>query len=261
MLSYELRNDSLYFNPDIDDLATASHLHREMEILYILEGSMDIVSNSVTYRMEKGDMFIAFPNVVHEYLETEKSRCMLWIFDCSILGDFVGEIKRKVLNNPIIKANEIHPDISYAIYSFRMLGTLYESNHLSRAYLSLIMAHVISDLDTTDIKDDHTEWMSKLIYYINDHFCEHLSLDRLSARVGVSRYHLSRTFAAKMNCSVTAYINNLRVQKAVELVRYSDKALAEIAFECGFESMPTFFRSFKKAGIASPKTLRLGLMQ
>ncbi len=259
MLSYEHRDYSFYFNPDIDGLATASHLHREVEMLYLLEGSMEVALNATTYRLEKGDLFIAFPNVAHEYLNAQNSRCMLWIFDSGILGDFVGEIKRKALNNPVIKASEIHADINYAIYSFRLLGTLYESNHLSRAYLSLIMAHVINDHNTVDIKDDYSEWLSKLLYYINEHFCEHISLDMLSTQVGVSRYHLSRTFASKMNCNVTTYINNLRVQKAVELIRYSDKALTEIAFECGFESMPTFFRSFKKSGIASPKTLRSGI--
>ncbi len=261
MQSYELRDDRFYFSSSINNLKTAPHLHREVELIYIEEGELEIRCSSTEYLLEKGDLFVAFPNVVHEYIESRENKCMMWIFDGAILGDLFTELKRKMLMNPVVKASHQHDDVKYGIYSFKELGVLRNADYLSKAYLSLIMVHVVGDLETTDIGgDDHNEWMSELLYYINEHFCEQLSLEKLSSTVGVSKYHLSRTFATKMNCSIPNYINKLRVQKAVEMVQYTDETITEIAFSCGFESMPTFFRAFKKEGLPSPKTVRIGAM-
>ena len=52
------------------------------------------------------------------------------------------------------------------------------------------------------------------------------------------------------------YIAQLRLKLARELLRDTDKSVADIAFECGYHNLSNFNRQFRSAGGCSPKEYR-----
>ncbi len=258
MYGYEMRNTSYSFNSSIKNINYDSHLHKEIELLYVNEGSLTIQSNFIQYNIEKGDMYISFPNTVHECESNGETTCMLWIFNSEMIKDFSSEIKRNIPTSPIIRRDALHSDVLYSIEAFITRKNLTIDSHLCRSFLSLIMSHVLSTLEFTTISNTtDTDWMLGLLLFLNDNYTDKLTLNIIASKVGVSRYYLSRTFSAKMGCSIPDYINKLRISNAIELIKHTDETISEIAYKCGFESMPTFFRSFRKNGLPSPNSFRI----
>ncbi len=256
MNSYEMRKSifSFYFSKNTNYEA---HLHKEVEILYVIAGQHTVQSNFAQYILNPGDLYISFPNTVHECKSEVNSSSLLWIFNSDIIRDFSSEINRKTPITPILRKAQLHDDILYAISAFSNRDILNEDCLLCRAFLSLMMSHILDNLDYKYISINNNEdWMFSLLIYLNERYGDSLSLDKISSHIGVSRYHLSRTFSAKMGCSIPDYINKLRVAKAIELLKHTDNTVTEIAYSSGFESMPTFFRAFKKNGLPSPKIIR-----
>ncbi len=80
-----------------------------------------------------------------------------------------------------------------------------------------------------------------------------LSVASLAAVAGLSPYHFSRAFAAHFGESPMSHVRGLRLAHAAErLEAPNPPALAELAFDCGFESQEAFTRAFRRAHGAPP---------
>lgn len=81
---------------------------------------------------------------------------------------------------------------------------------------------------------------------IDAHFTDNLTLDYFSAKLKVSKYHLSREFKKYTGFSPVEYIINTRVNSAKQLLQYSDLPVAEIAETVGFHNTCHFINTFRQ---------------
>lgn len=72
-----------------------------------------------------------------------------------------------------------------------------------------------------------------------------LSVEKLSHELGMSRVQLFRKISALTNKNVTDYIAEFKLQKAKTLLKETNKTIAEIAYETGFNN-PSYFTTFFK---------------
>lgn len=80
---------------------------------------------------------------------------------------------------------------------------------------------------------------------IHEQLCEIHSVGELSARLGVSREHLSRSFKRHLGCPIGAFMTALRIERAKVLLGGS-MLVKEIAREVGFGSDSSLSRAFAK---------------
>lgn len=93
--------------------------------------------------------------------------------------------------------------------------------------------------------------------YINQHLDDELTLDRLSAVSGFSKYHFHRVFSAYAGLNLIKFIQMSRLKRAsFRLVFKADIKIIDIAFEAGFESAEAFSRAFKREFEQSPSEFR-----
>jgi AraC family transcriptional regulator len=86
-----------------------------------------------------------------------------------------------------------------------------------------------------------------------------LTLARVAARAGLSPFHSSRLFTARMGRSVMAHVRGRRlVRGARRLCDEPDLQLIDLAFDCGFDSQEAFTRAFKRVFGVSPGRFRGG---
>ena len=71
-----------------------------------------------------------------------------------------------------------------------------------------------------------------------------------------SREHLSRSLKKYCNITASEYINDLRLNYASNLLLNTNKPILEICFACGFQSVSSFCRSFRKYHGMSPKVFQ-----
>ena len=72
-----------------------------------------------------------------------------------------------------------------------------------------------------------------------------LSVEKLSHELGMSRVQLFRKIFALTGKNVLDYVTEFKLQKAKALLKESDKTIAEIAYELGFNT-PSYFTTFFK---------------
>ena len=86
--------------------------------------------------------------------------------------------------------------------------------------------------------------VDQVVEYINEHYNEPLTLDDLSERFFISKYHLLRKFDRQVGTTVHRYILQKRLLIAKQLLG-SGLAPSEVCQHCGFGDYANFYRAFR----------------
>lgn len=96
----------------------------------------------------------------------------------------------------------------------------------------------------------------RVLYFINAHYMDPISLDDVADSIGISKYYLSRNFKKLTTYSFCDYLNRKRVAAAVEMLLCTDTNITQIAMLSGFQSISSFNRVFHQVMGCSPKEFR-----
>lgn len=133
-------------------------------------------------------------------------------------------------------------------------------NATSNSHLLYLRNHAIEDI-TSQVhsvqKQTHgSNYVAQCKNYIQKHYREKISLDELSEALLISPSHLSRTFKKETGINIQDYINQVRIERAQQLLCFSNYTLAEIAEYVHFPSQSYFGKVFKQFKGMSPKQFR-----
>lgn len=92
--------------------------------------------------------------------------------------------------------------------------------------------------------------------YLDENYTQKITLDDLSAKFYINKYYLLELFKQHYGMGVNEYMIHMRITKAKRLLRFTDKTVEEIAFDCGMNSLHYFSRIFKKIEGISPSEYR-----
>ncbi len=98
--------------------------------------------------------------------------------------------------------------------------------------------------------------VQKIKDYIDAHYKEEIRIEHLSEMVGMTPNALSRFFKQRTNRSIYSYINEVRISRAAQLLIESTMAVNEVSYQCGFNTISNFNRTFKLVKGMSPKEFR-----
>ena len=82
--------------------------------------------------------------------------------------------------------------------------------------------------------------------YMDAHFSEQISVESVGEAFNRTPNYISSKFKREVGKSFTDYLIELRIQKAVSMLKYSDIPISEIAEKVGFSSYAYFSRTFRK---------------
>lgn len=92
--------------------------------------------------------------------------------------------------------------------------------------------------------------------YLDQHYAERITLDELSHAFFINKYYLTRVFREQMGVSISAYLLGVRITKAKQMLRFTEKSMEEIAIACGFGAAHYFSRVFKDVEGVPPSVYR-----
>lgn len=95
-------------------------------------------------------------------------------------------------------------------------------------------------------------------YYAIDknNYVQNMSLNEIASRVGVSRFHLNRSFKERTGYTPRIYLERIRVKKAKELLLTTVFNSTEIGYQTGYQSVSSFYNAFKRNTGFSPSQFR-----
>ncbi|BCJ38501.1 transcriptional regulator [Actinocatenispora thailandica] len=88
------------------------------------------------------------------------------------------------------------------------------------------------------------------------HYAQPLDIPTLARIAHVSAPHFIRTFRAVFGETPHRYLQRRRVERAMFLLRESDRSITDVCFEVGFASLGTFSRTFREITGEPPSAYR-----
>lgn len=242
------------------------HFHQDIELLYVIQGSLDVLIEQQTTHMQKEDVLVVNANRQHRLIGSEN----VMYVKLTVLYDLVSDIA-KDLNVIFLCDSTRNSDESYHELR-RLLQKLLshylathenaaDFTHISLCYqiLAFLSEHYlmrkaekISDTET----EKYDERISQIDNYIRANFQSPISIKDLSERLYLSEGHLSRFFKKNYGMSFVEYLTNVRLHHAVDELLYTDLPITRIVYNNGFSSVASFNRAFKKEYNETPSQVR-----
>ncbi|MFV0527778.1 MAG: helix-turn-helix domain-containing protein [Lachnospiraceae bacterium] len=98
--------------------------------------------------------------------------------------------------------------------------------------------------------------IQKIIDYMKQHYTQDISMESISEAFNLHKVYVSRIFKEETGKSPTTYLNELRIHKALELLRNKENSISDVIYQCGFNNPQNFYYIFKQMTGMTPKYYR-----
>ena len=133
----------------------------------------------------------------------------------------------------------------------------FETLQESRAYIIEMENEILRLLDQVSANMQNNRQIKHILDYIQAHYQQSdLSLNSVAEEFGYSAAHLSRIFKNVVKKNFIDYLIEIRIAKAKELLRDTNKKISEISMEVGYVSAGGFMRIFKSSTGETPSEYR-----
>lgn len=249
------------------------HYHPEYELTYILKShGIRYVGNSIENFFED-DLVLLGSNLPHCWINTPKQEECSTAIVIYIKEDFLKNIwmessefyrirhllessKKGLKFDKILalklKQHFIHllqlPPFERLILFLRILQKLTQTNQF----------HFLCEQEFSYRRNfTNHERINKIYRFIQDRYKQKISLAEVASQVNMNEVYFSRFFSKTMHKSFFEFLNEYRISRACKLLIETDAQVAEICYDCGYESIPFFYRQFKKFKKCQPNAFRL----
>ncbi len=135
-----------------------------------------------------------------------------------------------------------------------ILNTMFSLQEIKQYYLQFFtnLSHILADKSI--YASDNT--IEKVKAYIERNYQKNLTIEFVSSLFYMNRSYLSHLFKEKTGDNFVNYLNTVRLTKAKEQLKNTDKKLYSIAKAVGYDNVKYFFRVFKKYEGLTPEQYR-----
>lgn len=274
------KEGNIFINKHHRYSAMPSHTHEFVEFNYMLSGSCTQYVNDKKVVLSEGEIILLDKDIVQRIdpLGQEDLLINILLKDESITTDIIiNMVKSTGLVNEFLmnasnkagahdafihfhcgKNEEVQELIQKLIleyyqkkrYFMRAANLL-----LSLLLINLTRAIEEESLDNYQKKDEE---IITILKYIDSHFRQ-LSLKTLADEFGYNANYLGNKIKKETGRTFQELINSIKYQTVLELMKETDKSIEEIAYEVGFNSLPSLYKLIARFTDKTPKQLRIQL--
>lgn len=226
---------------------TKMHLHEEITITALKEGSLNLIFNDVSLKLLPNEVGIINNNIPHCASTNTISKC-----------GYVLYINQKYLKYLNLNFNAPYKVIKQKdIYkSFIKLCDCLLNKEISLIEKEEHFYSFCLFLFSSEIKEDYTSVKPTLAFeikhYLDENYLEEFTLEDLAIEFKLSVVHLIRVFKKEIGLPIHSYVLNKKVHKAKELIA-ENISIVEAALSSGFFDQSHLNRSFKRIFQITPK--------
>lgn len=232
------------------------HAHEDYtEVVLITEGSSNYLIDHRQYAVEKGNLLVYNPGIVHDEVAREGAEVETW---CVAVGG---------MRMPGIRENALLPDdkgcafradalfdqmsslceIMFQLLSGQYVGAATYCHGLLLSFLTMALA-VAGHQDQSLIASEEEESAlgTRVKRYIDAHFREPLTLQMIADALNVSTYYMTHVFKDMCGYAPMTYLQKRRVGEAQTLLIHTDQTISEIAYSLGYDAQSHFNQQFSR---------------
>lgn len=269
----QMYNQTVEFNRDVGYICDTVELHNHefYELIYVVSGDLDYLMESNRFPIGEGDLLLIPPGFNHrpifpENMEIPYERYVLWMN---------AKFVEKIVEN--------YSNVDYCFRYCKEQGNVYMisldskfrnlvlsmfhdgfQEQVSTKMCNLLMLDMIamrilvflnryvSDEEDIVVNRAKKELIDEIIAYIDQHFCEELSVQQIAENFFLSESSVAHQFKKVMKVPIYKWIMQKRLMMAKHLL-YAGGRPTEISVQCGFKDYSTFYRAFQKQFYLSPR--------
>lgn len=252
---YQNRTENLTAKISLNN-AYPAHIHRQVELFYVLDGALEVTIGQKKCLLTKDCLSVTFPDLIHQTNTPVSSTALMLIFDTRELPDYHNDFMSHLPETPFLYNVSEYTDLSDALKKLITYARGEVSTpRLLKGYLCVFLNFLLEQLTLHPNTAEQPELCQKIAEYLNTHFTESISLSSLSHELGYNKYHISHVCNENFGCSLSDYVNHLRVEHAMGLLMHSNLSITDVCYASGFNSLRTFYRVFKERYGQTPGTL------
>lgn len=231
-----------------------SHFHSSIELLYMLEGSMTVILDGEEMQVHQGECLWCSSYLIHSYQSDQKRKCMVAIIPLTSVPMLSKTLGSHVFARTVVQD---HDGRLRMLLEMMVEATKHENQAILKglSYTLIGMAMEYGPMQPSGYSAQD-ELIRDIMKYIHEHIDQPLSVRDVAGAFGYSESRFSHLFQERLKRTLHDYIRQLRCQQAAQMLRETEISVPEIALSKGFESLQTFYRSFKRCYGVTPAAYR-----
>lgn len=238
------------------------HFHNYMEIGFCYDGAGEVIldEEEIFY---SADIFTVIPKNFPHNTESENFSINRWEYLFIDVEAFLRDVYKE---NPIY-ADDLTALINNRAWAVKissypemaaLIRAIMEEMRYKKEFYAESVSGMIQSLLMNVARMNHkssskvrkqsngVSRVSFALHHIGKHYAEEMTVGDLAKVSHMSETHFRRIFQQTMNMTPSDYVNLVRIQMACEFMKKSEDSMEMVAEKCGFQSVSTFNRNFKK---------------
>lgn len=233
------------------------HTHSDFELLLILEGSGRIQIKNDIFEVNSGDVILVNPNEMHEIDGQDKGlKIIILQFSRHLLNEYFPLLRNTHFGTPFVKSC-FHPK-DYILFlqlitklavcyidskDFFALDCLQLSIDLLKAFYRNLPYELLNENAYQERKKKNDR-VNRISAYIDENYLYPIRLQDIAEMEQISTTHLSHFFADNFGVTFQEYLNDKRLERALQLVNNADYSLAALSELSGFSDPKYLNKTF-----------------
>lgn len=244
------------------------HYHKQLELLLILDGELDVYVEEEHFHLAAGDVVLIGASELHRDRSIGNLDYIVLQFDLEQFYDQSTIPYMRYFSEtqmPLSKANYIfhqNDDIKQQAASCTR-QILEEATRKDTGYelaVSILIKQILLLLLRGDSRKvltlqedfDRTR-LRPVLDYIETHLTDRIQVEEVCKIANMSYYYFVKYFKKTIGLSFTEYVNYRKVKWAERILLTKDLSISEVGERIGMPNMAHFYKMFKKYNDCSPK--------
>ena len=275
-------NVHIHLSTELEEFVGVMHKHKFIEIVYVVSGRARHIMGESEYAVKRGDVSIINPDEAHAFIPDKENSAEPFVaYDLMFTPDFVdnsclsdegfstlgksflfyslfsdsGDFKEKF---------NLIADCGYELGSvFEKIYDEYKAErsgyiNLIRLYIAEIVIRLSRKIDDADnrLTSSQKQIVMEIINYIEKNYSIKIHSDEIASKLFFNKNYISRLFKQETGLSIHEFVRKIRMKETMKRLEETDDIISDIAADCGFNDMKSFYQMFKNFTGCTPKAYR-----
>ena len=239
---------------------------REMQLLTVTAGRVELTLASTVYSMYDGDLILIPPNTAYTVRLLPHSAYGCIALSTSLVLD--GELRHAIETGNVNTGGVIHSandgarDINaHLLAAVTVCGEKKRGWQMSAlGHISLAVSLLVGGGSLTVSPSDTADngFCAAVLAYIAEHYSEPITSTTAAAALYLNNSYFCRLFRKHFNSNFSDFLNAYRIDRARQILRDTSMSVADVAAATGFNSFSYFCKLFRATTGMSPTDFRRG---
>ncbi len=239
------------------------HFHDDIEVVYVLEGSVGMKNGYYSYVLNQGDIFILNDREIHSFHHTDQPNMVMMLqMDLSFFSKYYGNLKNSFFVTDMKDEDDENLEALRNILGRIMLDILdkgygYEYKVIEGTHN--LLANLLANFQYFTMEDGKfvneaknignkvlAGRLNRITDYMYENYGRRLTLNEIADQEHLSIYYLSHVIKEATGLSFQELLSFIRVEESEKLLLGTNKKIGAISEESGFSAIRYYIKYFIK---------------